>query len=353
MNIKRIIASVAGCVALGGWLSAGGAGVPIAMNYQGILNDAHGVALSNQNLTVNFRFYNAEKGGTMLWGTRKLVTTDGLGLFNATLDDMGEDVPDTVNVVANLQEVFSGSDADKRWIEVDVEYGRATAMSPRQRFYTQAYAFQTGDALNSATNFNVGGVLTVQSNAYLQSAVSLLDTEPGSLTFHNTVTNQDSLTVSQQLHAVSALTVNNSLTVAGAADFTNNVTFASGVDFLGPVYFKNGLSLRGNTSLFGSMSRIAFIDYNHGGRTTNGTVTVNGLMGVHFRTQTRSGDNTVTFTLNGKTYNLKADWNTGETDSIKYEHWQLFVAKANSSYSINVGGDDISCSIYFRPIPFQ
>ena len=62
-------------------------GVPPFLNYQGVLANGDGQPLTNKNLTVNFRIYDAVRGGNMIWGTRMLVTTDSNGVFNCSLGD--------------------------------------------------------------------------------------------------------------------------------------------------------------------------------------------------------------------------------------------------------------------------
>ncbi len=337
---------------LAGLAQAGG--VPLLMNYQGTLADAAGKALANQNLTANFRIYDAAKGGVMLWGTRQLVTTDTNGIFNVTLGGGGANVPGASNQVQSLQGVFAGDGSDSRWFEVEVEYSRTAAMAPRQRFLASPYAYQAGNATGSQGDFNVGDVLMVKSNATFQRTLLITNSTRESLVFHGSLASSSSLSVSQKMDvAASQMDVNGNLGVAGNAVFTNPVALMNGVTFNGPAAFHNGVSLRGNTQVFGPWRLLSTWGTGSGSHSDHGTITTNSLLVLQYHTEAaHDGDMTITFTVDGKTnFYFKADWNTGYTDDLRYRDQTMFTVPANSSWAISTGDGNIGYSVYVRSLP--
>ncbi|HBA86045.1 MAG TPA: hypothetical protein DCZ95_18320 [Verrucomicrobia bacterium] len=342
---------VSGLLGLAGAVGARAQGVPLVMNYQGVLTDGHGQPMAGDNLTVNFRVFGAEKGGTMIWGTRQLVTTDSNGVFNVLLGQGGQNVPGASNQVNSLLEVFSGVNADKRWLEVEVEHNLTSAMSPRQRFATVPYSYQAGNASGCAGDFTVGSVLTVQSNAYLQQGLNITDSGQESLVFNNTVYDSAGLTVSQKVVVATPMIVDGAFAVHGNAVFSNDTTFTQSVEFDGPAYFSHGVSLRGNTSAFGSFSQLASKGPDGSTHTDSGTVAANGFLIVRMITNDHDSGNTLTFTLNGQQLEFRADWSTDGSDALHYQDSTTFPVKAGSSWTISCGGGNIGYAVLYRSIP--
>lgn len=326
-------------------------GVPPFMNYQGVLTKADGLPLTNQNVTVSFRIYDAVKGGTMIWGTRQLVTTDSNGLFNASLGDEGEDVTDATNQVSTVADVFVGATADSRWLELEVEYNKSYAMSPRQRFLTSGYAYQAGNATGSRGDFRVGEMLTVQSNAVFQGPVSITDSGQEALVFSGSVADNNSLTVSQKMVVASgSMSVTGPLNVRGNAVFSNDTVLTQSVEFDGPAAFNNGVGFRGNTALFGAYQLLVS---KTGSVSSSGTILTNGFLAVRFiTTDTDENNNKLYFTLDGVTQFLyQAHWDTDGGDWLHFKTMTLYPVKAGTTWTLNSEHSTINYDLYYWPIP--
>lgn len=348
MKIKSTLSLSCGLAMACCWLTmvggAGAQGVPPFINYQGVLADAQGQPITNRHLTVNFRVYDAPAGGTMIWGTRQLVTTDSRGLFDAMLGDQGENVPGAANQVQSIADVFTGSDS--RWLEVQVEYNNASVMSPRQRFLTSGYAYQANNASGSQGNFTVGSVLTVKSNAVFRGGVNIQDTGQEALVVKDNLSSSSSLQVNQKAAVGGAMAVNGSLTVQGDAVFANDVDFSQSVEFAGPVVFNNGVSFAGRTQAFGAFAVLASST-----GSASGTIAKNGFLAVHVVTTDSSDENTVTFTLDGVQFLFKASWETGLATDLDFKTMTLFPVKAGSAWSLYAAASTIRADLYYWAIP--
>ncbi len=352
MNQCRVLLA-AGFLCLAGAAGAQVVGVPLNMNYQGVLTHPNGQPVAGGNLTVNFRIYDAEKNGALIWSTRQLVTTDTNGVFDALLgDDEGEAVPGATNLVNSMSLVFTGATADNRWLEIEVVYQLTSVMSPRQRFASVPYAYQAGNAAGSRGDYTVGSVLTVQSNAYLQGSVNILDDGQESLVFQDTVVNSFGLTVSQKMAVATAMNVDGNFSVQGNALFSNDTAFTQSVEFDGPAYFSRGVSLRGNTSAFGSFQQLAARNPPDGHtHTDTGTVTTNGFLVVRMITNAgNSSGYTLTFTIDGVQFGFRSDWGTDGVDSLHYKESTTFPVKAGTTWTISNGDGDVGYVLLFRPV---
>ena len=287
----------------------------------------------------------------MVWGTRQLVTTDSNGLFNASLGDEGENVTGATNQVSTIADAFVGSDTDSRWLELEVEYKNSFAMSPRQRFLTSGYAYQSGNASGSRGDFQVGELLTVQSNAAFQGPVVITDSGQEAFVFSGTMADNNSLTVSQNMVVASgSVSVAGTLNVHGNAAFSNSVALTQSVEFDGPVAFSNGVGFRGNTTMFGAFHHLASCD---GSGSTNGIVPTNGFLGVRFYTSdTDENNNKVTFTLDGVTQFLyQAHWDTDGGDWLHFKTMTLYPVKAGTSWTLSSAHSTVGFDLYYWSIP--
>ena len=320
------------------------------MNYQGVRTDPAGHPLTNRNVTVDFRIFDAERGGSMIWGTRQLVTTDSNGVFNASIGDQGDSVTGASNKVSSIQDVFSAAGADSRWLEIEVEYNHSYAMAPRQRFLSSGYAFQAGSATGSRSAFTVGKMLTVQSNVYFRGPVSIADAGQEALVFKGSVTASGSLTVSQKMSVASAMSANGPMAVHGGALFSNDTSFTQGLEFDGPVRFNNGVSFRGNTKVFGACQLLAHFPQGSNGY-HEGTAPTNGFLGVHPFSVDNSSANAVIFTLGTQQWKYRAYWDTDTGDDIDFKTLTLHPVKAGTYWKIQAEASDMGYDLYYWPIP--
>lgn len=103
--------------------------VPERMNYQVMLTDDADQPLADQSVSVAFRIYDQESGGSNLWTEPQTVTTNSIGVASVILGSVNP-----------LDIDFSGP----RWLEVEVE---AEVLAPRRELVASPYARQ---AHNSA-----------------------------------------------------------------------------------------------------------------------------------------------------------------------------------------------------------
>jgi len=112
------------------FISGAFAQVPQAINYQSFLTDSNGDPV-NGIVSIIFRIYDAESGGTELWNdTHSVNVTDGI--LNAILGAPVKPIPYTV---------FEGSD---RYLALKV--GNDSEMTPRTRLVSVGYAYRAYDA---------------------------------------------------------------------------------------------------------------------------------------------------------------------------------------------------------------
>jgi len=166
---------------------------PERMTYQGFLTGADGVALGNtapKAYDVLFRIFDAEQGGTLLWGEQQTVTVDK-GYFSVLLGE-GAAVGGVPNAGIVFSSLFTGATASDRFVGVTVKGigtgGTDVDILPRVRFLSSPYAYLAA------------------------SAIKLVQT-----------TGADLLTSSGNTVTVSGSLVANGLT-AGTIDATNSVT---------------------------------------------------------------------------------------------------------------------------------
>ncbi len=127
---------------------------PERMTYQGFLTGSDGVALGNtapKAYDVLFRIFDAEQGGTLLWGEQQTVTVDK-GYFSVLLGE-GAAVTGIPNSGITLSSLFSGATASDRYVGFTVKGigtgGADVDILPRVRLMTSPYAFLAGRALNA------------------------------------------------------------------------------------------------------------------------------------------------------------------------------------------------------------
>lgn len=102
---------------------------PHALNYQGVLRDAGGIAVADGNHSVTVRFYDAATGGNILWEETQSITTVS-GHFSALL---GSTTP--------IPEAVFENDA---WMGVTVEAD--PEMAPRTEVASVGYAYHAINA---------------------------------------------------------------------------------------------------------------------------------------------------------------------------------------------------------------
>ena len=142
-------------------------GVPSLINYQGKVTDNAGVGIGTGtavNRQIIFRIFDAPTGGNRLWSEQQTVTLSD-GEFSVLLGQGIDAVYSTLTESPRpaLDTVFGGSGA--RYIEIVVDGGDNnldagdTAITPRQRFTTSAYAFRAAsvDGISNGSDLQFNG----------------------------------------------------------------------------------------------------------------------------------------------------------------------------------------------------
>lgn len=137
--------TLAGCIS----------GLSPQFTYQGLLTNASGQPL-NGNVTITYRIFNVETGGTALYSETETVTVNR-GQFSSIVGP--------TSAVAGL----SPEDlAQPLWIEIQVNDGTNTeTLTPRQRLYGAPYAFtlMPGTVISATMNEEVYGVSGISAIA--------------------------------------------------------------------------------------------------------------------------------------------------------------------------------------------
>lgn len=125
---------------------------PERMTYQGFIAGSDGVALGNtspKNYDVIFRVYDAETGGTLLWGEQQTATVDK-GYFSVLLGE-GAAVAGVPNAGITLSSLFNSATASDRFVQFTVKGigsgGADVDILPRARMMSAPYAFLASRAV--------------------------------------------------------------------------------------------------------------------------------------------------------------------------------------------------------------
>jgi microcystin-dependent protein len=207
------------CVAVG-WAPLGLRGdvpassPPERLTYQGYLVDGDGNQLgptAPKNYDVIFRIWNDQAAGDsshLLWSEQQTITVDK-GYFSVLL---GEGSPYNTEPNGKLSELFAGSDASERYIEVTVKgiaNGSDVTIQPRLRLLTSPYAFLARQAVTASTASTLGNASSLQVVTLTGDKVGINKTS-----------------------ATSALDVNGTVTATGLS-LNGRADFASGARVFG------------------------------------------------------------------------------------------------------------------------
>ncbi len=263
--MNRILwAAALGCLGL----AAHGQYVPDQMNYQAILTDYRGQAVTSVICQVKFRLYDEAQGGNLIWGETLAVTTTVRGLFSVVLGTgagLGEPTEAT-----NLRAAFaSGTLVEQRYLELQPYTPEGTLQSPiapRQRFLTAPYVFQANDAQEALGSFQVRGALysrnagTDVSRLIMTNAGSSITTfgdmvMDGSQKTGTAVNASFSSTTAVHSADVDALRVHGNLAVSQTMTVGGTALFYQAVSAADPV-FQKGMRVQGVRAL-GKYQKIA------------------------------------------------------------------------------------------------
>ncbi len=108
-------------------------GIPQEINYQGWLGNTSDTNKITDTLDMNFRLYDTETGGTLLWNETQSAVNIDKGIFNVLLGSVS-------SIPTNI---FTG---DPLWLETQV--GNDT-LSPRKKLVSVGYAIKSEEAEHS------------------------------------------------------------------------------------------------------------------------------------------------------------------------------------------------------------
>lgn len=216
--------------------------VPNSFNYQGVLRDGIGGALTGKTPTVSFSLYDVSSGSSPLWTGSQKVLLDSNGLFNVTLhDDMSGAIGGGVTlagVIASNRDLFMGIKVDEN-----------TEISPRQQLLSVPFALRAGDVNQASSGFTVyGGALTANSGAKIVGELQATKIQMGT----NTLSVADgaaSLKLTGDLDITDQLHVMQNAQVDGSTSLKGNVT-VDGVTTLKGSTTVSNLAVKGVVSLF-------------------------------------------------------------------------------------------------------
>ncbi|MFM8418526.1 MAG: tail fiber domain-containing protein [Verrucomicrobiota bacterium] len=196
---------------------------PERMTYQGFLTGADGVALGNsapKAYDVLFRIYDAEQGGTLLWGEQQTVTVDK-GYFSVLLGE-GAAVSGVPNAGIVFSSLFTGATASDRFVGVTVKGigtgGTDVDILPRVRFLSSPYAYLAASAVK----------LVQTTGADLLTSSGNTVTVSGSLVANGLTAGTIDATNSVRAGILAASTnITTPVLMAGAVTVTNGLTAGS------------------------------------------------------------------------------------------------------------------------------
>ncbi len=201
------------------------ADVPAAINYQGVLADANGSAVTSGYYHIEFRIWDhltATGAGDLIWGREfPLHVLDG-GVFHIMLTDDGGEVSHPSAQTNDLRQAFRER---SRYLGLTITrtpsglVAGPTEISPRQQLVNVPYAFhsqQATDVAQATGSFRVEGGVVVASDG--------LDVTH-STRLHN------ELTVGGETTFDGSLQVGQTLTVHGTTDVHSLHVHAAGARF--------------------------------------------------------------------------------------------------------------------------
>jgi hypothetical protein len=120
---------LAAVASLASFASIAEAQVPEKMDYQVMLTDDSDQPLADATVSMAFRLYDAESGGTLKWSENQDVTTNSIGVASVVLGSVGT--------------IYSPDFVDPLWLEVEVD---GQILSPRRELVSAPYAFYAADS---------------------------------------------------------------------------------------------------------------------------------------------------------------------------------------------------------------
>ena len=148
---------------------------PASFTYQGALAGDGGTPLTGSHI-VEFRIYEAQTGGTPLWGRAYGVTLNADGVFNVAIGDTaGAVIPGVA--ATGLATIFANKAGTTLYIGLTVQ-DSSGEIAPRQALLAVPYAIHAADAAKASGDFPVAGNQTVAGNLSVSGVVSGYGTVP-------------------------------------------------------------------------------------------------------------------------------------------------------------------------------
>lgn len=153
--------------------------VPEMINYQGMLRDGEGNAVTSGPYIVEFRIWDHPSGGDALWGKEYPVHVLADGTFNVILGDGGGEV--SPPITNSLRSAFDGEERYLALTVVDTPLGVVASpdeISPRQRLLSAPYALRSyetdhADELGDNVAYAAGAQMVVRGPTTFSNAVRI------------------------------------------------------------------------------------------------------------------------------------------------------------------------------------
>jgi len=162
--------------------------------YQGVLQDARGVAMGNQSPSITFRLYKEASGGSALWAGTTTVATDENGMFGVELNDS---LTKGAGVGTTLAAVFAETIAKDIPLYVGLTVAGGAEIQPRQKLLAAPVASVAKSIRRAGGNFVVNGSVTFNGATTLEKKTTFTGaaTVTGSAEFKTKATFEQGVSV--------------------------------------------------------------------------------------------------------------------------------------------------------------
>ncbi|MDD4910165.1 MAG: hypothetical protein PHR44_05750 [Candidatus Omnitrophica bacterium] len=122
------------------------AGIPREISYQGRLTDKDGKPLSEGTVSITFRLYTQESGGSAIWSDTKSVPVSSGGIFSTILGSFPDE---------------SVKFDQPYWLGIQIPPD--AEMTPRQKLTAAGYAVRAGKADEAEGKIKATGGLIIET----------------------------------------------------------------------------------------------------------------------------------------------------------------------------------------------
>lgn len=220
--------------------------VPAAINYEGVLTDVQGQAVTSGYYHIEFRIWDhpTDAGaGSLIWGREFPLHVLTGGVFRILLSDDGGEVSNPTPLTNDLRQAFQEASRHLGLTIVRTPTGQVASpveFRPRQPLVSVPYAFHSEHAAEA-----------VQANDSFRVEAGALTVASGGMNVSNTWVCHGALTVAGEATVGGTLQVGQTLTVHGATDVHSLHVRSGGGRFDGDVNVAGNLTVESPSKLEG------------------------------------------------------------------------------------------------------